>query len=66
MLCLPSIGVHDLVAAADVVLVEEADRYRPELVRRALRTVGTGEAEVLALHDDLVAHARGAEPAKAA
>ncbi len=39
MLCRPSVGLADLVAAADAVLVADHDRHRPELTRRALRLV---------------------------
>ena len=46
MLFQPSIQLEDLVAAADAVLVDDCDRSRPELVRRALRLVSADRAAV--------------------
>ena len=53
MLCRPDIHLHDLVAAADAVLIDEADRGRPELVRRALRLLATDSASLSELRDEL-------------
>jgi hypothetical protein len=44
MLCRPHLGVNDIGAAADAVLVDHCDLGRPELVRRALRVV-TADAD---------------------
>jgi hypothetical protein len=49
MLCEADIGLADLVAAAHAVMVDEVDRGRPELVRRALRVLAPDAAELLAL-----------------
>lgn len=46
MLCQPRIQLEDLVVAADAVLVDECDRSRPELVRRALRLVSANQAAI--------------------
>jgi glycosyltransferase involved in cell wall biosynthesis len=54
MLCQADIALADLVAAADIVVVDMADRDRPELVRRALRVVGSDPGALDALRAELV------------
>jgi glycosyltransferase involved in cell wall biosynthesis len=43
LLCRPDIRLEDLVAAADAVVVDDGDRERPELLRRARRIVASDE-----------------------
>jgi hypothetical protein len=49
MLCRSGVRLEDLVAVADAVLVDECDRDRPELVRRALRVVPAEARAIAAL-----------------
>ncbi len=53
MLCRPDIQLQDLVCAADVVLVDDIDINRPELVRRALRVVPAGQRSPQSLRAQL-------------
>jgi glycosyltransferase involved in cell wall biosynthesis len=46
MLCQSNIQLEDLVAAADAVLVDDCDRCRPALVRRALRLIPADQAAI--------------------
>ena len=66
MLCRPEIQLQDLVAAAVVVLVDESQRSRPELVRRALRVVAPDPASLLGLRAELISDAPSRCAAKAA
>jgi glycosyltransferase involved in cell wall biosynthesis len=63
MLCLRSIALADLVAAADAVLVDERDRTRPELVRRAMRVVTAEPGNLAPLRADLLASRSRAQAA---
>ena len=60
MLCKADISLADLVTAADIVVVDEADRVRPELVRRALRLVASDPAALRALRAEVARLAEAA------
>ena len=53
MLCAPDISLADLVAAADVVVVDDSDRDRPALVRRARHVARCDEAALRQLRATL-------------
>ena len=66
MLCRLEIQLQDLVAAAAVVLVDESQRSRPELVRRALRVVAPDPGSLLGLRAELISDAPSRSASKAA
>ena len=66
MLCRPDIQLHDLGAAADAVLIDCADRSRPELVRRAQRLVATNSTALLELRAELITSSAGSSNRAAA
>jgi glycosyltransferase involved in cell wall biosynthesis len=55
LLCRPDIRLEDLVAAADVVIVDDEDRERRELLRRARRVVASDEVGLAELRRRLPA-----------